>query len=105
MKKVVIYATLLGMLGLMSGCAIVASPVAGGLYTQVKAPLTADPGASSSKVGTAMAKSILGLVAIGDASIDAAMKNGGIRRINHVDYESKSILFFYGEFKVIVYGE
>lgn len=105
MKKLVIYGMMLAMLGLLSGCMIVASPVAGGLFTDVKAPLTADAGAASGKVGTATAKSILGLVALGDASIDAAMKAGGIRRVNHVDYHSKSILGIYGEFTVTVYGE
>lgn len=92
---------------LLSGCAgIVQSPVAGGIYTEVKAPLSsAGTAAGSSKVGRAMAKTILGWVASGDASIETAMKNGGIRRIHHVDYEAKSILFFYGEFTTTVYGD
>lgn len=107
MKKVVRYLVFaLFSVTLFSGCAIVQSPVAGGIYTEVKAPLSASGNAASaSKVGTAMAKTILGWIATGDASIEAAMKNGGIRKIHHVDYEAKSILFFYGEFTTIVYGE
>ncbi len=107
MKKVVVYLVFaLFSVTLFSGCMIVQSPLAGGIYTEVKAPLSASGNAASaSKVGTAMAKTILGWVATGDASIEAAMKNGGIRKIHHVDYQAKSILFFYGEFTTTVYGE
>ncbi len=108
MKKVVMYLVFaLFSVTLFSGCMpIVQSPVAGSLYTEVKAPLAVSGNAASaSKVGTAMAKSILGFVAIGDASIEAAMKNGNIRKIHHVDYQAKSIVFFYGEFTTTVYGE
>ena len=107
MKKVVVYLVFaLFSVTLFSGCMIVQSPVAGGIYTEVKAPLSVGANAGgSAKVGTAMAKTILGWVATGDASIEAAMKNGGIRKIHHVDYHAKSILFFYGEFTTTVYGE
>ncbi len=108
MKKAIAYfVCALFAVALLSGCAgIVMSPVAGGIYTEVKAPLTsAGTAAGSTKVGTAMAKTILGWIATGDASIETAMKNGGIRRIHHVDYEAKSIFFFYGEFTTTVYGE
>lgn len=57
------------------------------------------------KTGAATATSILGIVATGDASIEAAAKNGGITRIHHVDHHSKNILGFYSEFTTIVYGE
>ena len=39
------------------------------------------------------------------ASIQAAMKNGGIKKIHHVDYEVKHFLGIYAEFTTVVYGE
>ena len=52
-----------------------------------------------------MCTSILSMVATGDASIEAAMKNGGITKVHHVDWQAKNILGIYGEFKTTVYGE
>lgn len=90
----------------LSSCgAYVASPVTGFLYTDVKAPLMATSNPVASKVGTAEVKTILGLVATGDASIQAAAQKAGITRISHVDYEASSILGIYGSFTVYVYGE
>ncbi|MDX9867333.1 MAG: TRL-like family protein [Kiritimatiellia bacterium] len=43
--------------------------------------------------------------ATGDASIGAAMRNGGITKVHHVDYDVKNILFIYSEVNTIVYGE
>jgi hypothetical protein len=91
---------------LLAGCgAMVHSPVTGGLYTEVKGPITATANPTYSKVGTAFCTSILGIIATGDASIETAAKNGGITKIHHVDYESKNILGLYAKYTVIVYGE
>ncbi|MCX5867779.1 MAG: TRL-like family protein [Proteobacteria bacterium] len=87
------------------GCAMVQSPVMGFIYMDVKAPITADSGASASKEGTACASSILGWVATGDASIEAAMKNGGISKVATVDYNSTNILMIYAKFCTIVRGQ
>jgi len=91
---------------IFAGCAAYSvTPVTGALYSDVKAPMTATSAEGSSKVGTATVQSILGLVAVGDASIQTAMKNGGITKVQHVDYYSKSILGIYATFTVYVYGE
>ena len=89
----------------LSGCAT-AYPV-GMLYSELKLPTaaTSNTAGSKEKVGVAMCTSILSLVATGDASIEAAMKNGGITKINHVDWDVKNILGIYGEYKCTVYGE
>jgi len=91
-----------GLAGLLSGCA--ASYPYGGLYTQMKLPVTATSNAASQKVGTAMCTSVLSMVATGDCSIDAAKKNGHIQKVSHVDWDAKNILGLYGEYKVTVYG-
>lgn len=94
------------LIALLAGCAAYSiSPVTGIAYTEVKAPMTATSAEKGTKVGTAMIQSILGLVAVGDASIETAMKNGGITKVSHVDYFSKSILGIYATFTVYVYGE
>ncbi|MCO6494048.1 MAG: TRL-like family protein [Phaeodactylibacter sp.] len=91
---------------LVSSCgAYVATPLTGFIYTDVKAPLGVTSNPVASKVGTAEATSILGIVATGDASIEAAAKKAGITRISHVDYEANSVLGVFAKFTVYVYGE
>ena len=90
----------------LSGCAAMAvQPATGFLYSDVKAGMTATSNVGASKVGTATAQSILGLICTGDASIEAACKKAGIKRIHHVDYHSKCILGLYAEYTVYVYGD
>jgi hypothetical protein len=102
MKKLI---AIFGAALLLSSCAMVSSPIMGSLYTDVKAPLAATSNAGASKVGTAEAQSILGIIATGDASINTAAKNGGITKISHVDYQGTSILGIIATYKVYVYGE
>ena len=75
------------------GCA--KSPVVGGIYTDVKDGLAVTGNAGSSKVGTAEVKGYVGLVALGDASIQTAAREAGITRIHHVDYQTKSYVGVY----------
>ena len=90
---------------LLSGCATAVSPVTGSLYTNVRAPLlVTDSSDKPTKVGRATMRSILGIYAVGDASVEAAVKNAGITRIHHVDYQTQSILGMMADFTVIVYG-
>ena len=92
---------------LFTGCVSVSSPATGAFYTGTKSALmttgeTLDE--SKKKVREATCKAILG-VAVGDCSIETAAKNGGIKKIHHVDSESFNVLWIYGEYKVIVTGE
>ncbi|SHI39301.1 TRL-like protein family protein [Mesonia phycicola] len=105
MKKVKNLMFAAGATLLLSSCASVKSPLTGVLYSDVKAPLTATSNSNSSKVGSAEATSILGAVATGDASIDAAAKSAGITKIHHVDEQSTSFLGIFAKYKVFVYGE
>ena len=94
-------------LSLVAGCgAYSASPVTGFLFTDVQAPAGITDNASRSpKVGTSYCTSILGLIGTGDASIKAAMADGGITKIHYVDYHSVNYLGIYAKFTVTVYGE
>ncbi len=89
----------------MTSCAGTKSPVTGFIYTKVSAAHSATAAEGASKVGEATCKSILGWIASGDCSIEAAAKSAGITKVHHVDYDSFSILGFYATYKVKVYGE
>lgn len=56
------------------------------------------------KCGRAKAKHII-LVGVGDASIKAAMADGGVEKIHHVDHKSMNVLGLYMENETIVWGE
>ena len=86
-----------GLLAL-SGCA----------YVNTKTPLDVDLDQTTlgQKSGVAEARSILWLVAWGDASYAAAAKNGGITTLRHADQEVFNVLFgLYTRYRVVVYGD
>ncbi len=89
----------------MTSCGAVKSPVGGFAYMDVKDGLAVTSNTGSSKVGTATAKGYAGVYAAGDASIEAAAKNGGITSIHHVDYHSTSILGIINTYTTVVYGK
>jgi len=110
MRKLALIALAVATVTVLSGCAMVMTPVPGLAYTEVNAPMCRvqapiDLGAGSTKIGMAKCESILGLVATGDASVQAAMKNGQITKVHHVDYKARCILGVYAEYTVLVYGE
>ncbi len=106
MKKLVVYLALIGLL-CSFGCMPVASPLMGGIYAEVQGPVlaTSNPAPANMKVGEAEAQTILGLIAQGDCSIEAAAQDGGITKIHHVDHETTNILGIIATYKTIVYGQ
>jgi hypothetical protein len=97
----------IGVLGIgltVTGCQPVHAPLMGVLYLDVKGPITATA-AGGTREGKACAQSILGMVATGDASIDAAKKAGGITEVSSVDHSSNSVLGITAEFCTIVHGK
>ena len=98
MKRTALLVVVLAFMVVLNGC----------LYANVIVPLDidADKTAIGSKVGTSTCQSVLWLVAWGDASTEAAAKNGNISVVNHMDQEVFSILFgLYSKSTTIVYGE
>lgn len=78
----------------------------GVIYTGVQGPMAAGGGAVKySKVGKSEAQSVLGIIATGDASIQTAVKNGGITTIKYVDYHVENILGVIGKYTTTVYGD
>ena len=65
-----------------------------------------DATAKPTKTGVSAAQAVLGLIASGDASVNAAMQSAGITKVHHVDHSVNSLLFgMWFEAKTIVYGE
>jgi hypothetical protein len=106
MRKLVLTCLFAFAISTMVGCASARTPVTGFAYTDVKAPVTAtNSKLENLKKGTSTAKSYVGVVGMGDASIDKAAENGGITEIHHVDYKTRVILGIYAKTKTIVYGK
>ena len=104
MRKTLKMMAVLTLLAFTVGCATTV-PV-GSVYTGVKLPVIATAnGGQAPKVGTSTCTSVLTLFAWGDASIDAAMKNGGITKVHHVDWDVSNVLGIIGTYKLTVYGE
>ena len=90
-----------------SGCVMVGK-------TNAAAPLTldvqspdmsfVDNSVKPEKKGIATASGII-LFVDGDASLKAAMENGGIKKIHHVDVDVFNILNLYSTATTIVWGE
>ncbi len=98
---------LLGLMvlaGLLTGCAT-QIPIGAILIDNTLPKEVGDNSVRSTKVGTATSQSYLGLIAVGDSSIQTAAKNGGITKISHVDWKVKNILGIIGEYTTTVYGE
>lgn len=90
---------------LLSGCAVIGQgPVTAPIMVDMRGPVSMGSAAGQSKVGRAEAYGVL-IFATGDASISAAMKNGGITRVHHIDHETMTILGVYAKYTTIVYGE
>ena len=107
MRRLAIAISCLGLAGLF-GCAVAPSPLPGSIYTDIKFPSyyqgvdTSGPG---SKRGEAQSTSVLGIVATGDSSIEAAARNGGIKKIHTADTHSTSVLGLYATYTTVVTGE
>jgi hypothetical protein len=92
----------------LSGCMIApVVPPTGAVFNKTKAPLDVDFEKSECgpKTGTANTNCILGLIAWGDASAEAAARDGDISTIEHVDYEYMNVLYIYQRYTTIVHGK
>lgn len=87
-----------------SSCATSRSPLSGYWYTNVQSGVGATPQVGP-KVGEACASSILGVVATGDSSIEAARRAGGITSIASIDEKNTGILGIYATHCTIVRGK
>lgn len=95
-----------GALLLLTGCAYPwASPLLGGVYTGVEGHQSATANPVGTKHGEACAFSILGLVAIGDATATTAARNGNITKVGLVDTDMMGVLGIFARHCTVVHGE
>jgi hypothetical protein len=106
MKKYALVVLPLVSAAVMSGCAAMStrSPVTGFLYSDNQTAIAATSNQAGNRVGEACATSILGLVGTGDASIEAARRNGGITMITSVDAKNEAYVGVYAKTCTIVRG-
>jgi hypothetical protein len=75
----------------------------GMLFTGGKMGAQGGSGAAD-KSGKACMNSVLGLVAWGDASLQAAKAAGGVKDVVNIEYEVNNVLGIWGEYCIIVQG-
>ena len=104
MKKRVSYVlAILGCVSLLGGCA--AGVLPGGLYSGYTVGSSVGSANSGSKRGEACAVSVFGVIAVGDASVEAAMRDGKMTRVHTVNHDYTNILGLYMEACTVVRGE
>jgi hypothetical protein len=88
---------------ILGGCA--ATPHMPGAIVLTKGHVTTDHAKGGvKKTGKSCTKNFLGIVSVGDASIEAARKNGKIKKISFIDNSYKNILGIYQEYCTLVRG-
>jgi hypothetical protein len=88
MKRVLMSLGVLAAVASLAGCGIGAAytqpggvtPFAGIIMDTTSGGILHDNGATATKSGKACGTSILGIVASGDTTVEAAMANGGIKK-------------------------
>lgn len=100
----------LGVAFLFCGCVTYQAPVmppAALLVTSVSAPLDTDMSETpcKQKEGSSSSCCILGLVSVGDASINSAAQDGGLSTIDYADYSYLNILYIFQLFTTKAYGK
>lgn len=105
MKKIFLSLSCAAMLALASCSTVSSGSGMGVLYTGVSEGQIATSNALGTKVGTSGSIGVLGLVSVGDASIQTAAHAAGISKISHVDVNKTSILGLFAKYQTVVYGD
>ena len=92
MKKII---TMVLVAALFSSC----------IFANVHLPKMLNGDHKSVKVGTSKCQVFVGVVAVGDAGIEAAAKAAGITKIHYVDKQIFHVLGVYIRYTIYVYGE
>jgi len=90
----------------VAGCLSAPFQPPSGMVSITTAPLSTEGNWEvGNKRGESSSFSVLGLYASGDCSIATAARNGGLKKIGHVDYEYFNVIGIWQKATVIVYGE
>jgi len=104
-KKIILLSALAAFsLVAFTGCGFVADGPFGWVYTDTKTPVTISTAKSGEKVGRACVRSYFGAFTIGDASIESAMKEAGIKEVHTVNKENFSVFGTYTKQCTLVSG-
>lgn len=93
---------IIGALVGLAGCAFAPTSA---LVTMVKTPVSAGNSSADDKTGRADCYNVLGIIAWGDCSIDAARDNGKIKNINSVNQEHFGAIGIFYKTTTIVKGD
>lgn len=112
MKRVLMSLSVVVFAGMLSACAGVGgytqpagmTPTAWIFMETTSGGILHDNGATPTKVGKACGTSIMGIVATGDTSVEAAMNQGGIKKAVYTEQYLKNIMGFFVEVCTIVKG-
>ncbi|MBI2712470.1 MAG: hypothetical protein HYX41_06405 [Bdellovibrio sp.] len=106
MKKSLVLSFFAGISILASGCATTGaySPTGYAWISDHKDALLVTSKETGNKTGRACSKNILGFIALGDASVDAAKREGNITSVSSVDMEYTNIIGVYGSACAVVRG-
>lgn len=112
MKRVLTLVGVMAFAAFAAGCSGVGgytqpgglTPVAGIYMETTSGGILNDNGTTPTKTGKSCGTSILGIVATGDTTAEAAMNNGGIKKAVYTQQYIKSILSVYTEVCTIVKG-
>lgn len=103
MKKTIAFVALSMAAFTLSSCGGLNTRPIGTVYADVADPVAATS-SSGARVGEATSTSYLGVVALGDSSIEAAKRNGGISSVSSVDVKRKNILGIITSYTTVVRG-
>jgi hypothetical protein len=111
----IVLALSLVSLSVLPACSVAFYPggptLRGVIYANIQSPVQElsvyiDPTAKPTKRGTAATRSFASLIAWGDGSVEAAMKDAEITRIHHIDHRVIQLLSgLWMSDTTIVYGE
>ncbi|MBF0317429.1 MAG: hypothetical protein HQL04_04575 [Nitrospirae bacterium] len=89
----------------VSGCGFVGDGPFGWAMTYTTIPVAKGPLAGGNRNGLACVHSVLGAISMGDGSIEAAIRNGGITGVYTIDLYSQSFFGVYTRQCTVVVGQ
>jgi len=105
MKKLLVALAVVGILGGCASTQPVGIVYSGGNFYNGSTIVDASVKGAATKNGQACASSVLSLVAVGDNSVEAAKKDGGITKVTSINYNVENVLGIYGTYCTEVKGE
>ncbi|QWR77872.1 TRL-like family protein [Candidatus Magnetomonas plexicatena] len=89
---------------LLASCGFVSDGPSGWAVNNIKLPVAKGPAASGYKEGLACIYAAFGMISLGDASIESAMRSGGIKEIYTIDTTAQSFFGFYTRQCTVIVG-